>query len=84
MTDRPVGILALQGDFALHQAAFDRLGTRTALVKTPEELERLDRLVIPGGEATTMQSLIDEFGFRLLLGDSSRQMRREYRNHHKQ
>ena len=73
MTDRRVGILALQGDFALHQAAFERLEAKTALVKRPEELEGLDRLVIPGGEATTMQLLIDELGFRQPLIDFGRQ-----------
>lgn len=69
MTDRRVGILALQGDFALHQAVFERLGAATALVKKLEELEGLDRLVIPGGEATAMQLLIDKFGFRQPLID---------------
>jgi 5'-phosphate synthase pdxT subunit len=69
MTDRAVGILALQGDFALHRTAFERLGAKAALVKRPEELEGLGRLVVPGGEATTMQILIDNFGFRQPLID---------------
>ena len=73
MTDRRVGILALQGDFVLHQAAFERLGATAELVKKPEGLRGLDRLVIPGGEATTMQILIDKFGFRQPLIDFGNQ-----------
>jgi 5'-phosphate synthase pdxT subunit len=49
------------------------LGARAALVKKPEELEGLGRLVMPGGEATTMQLLIDKFGFRQPLIDFGKQ-----------
>ncbi len=64
MIRKPVGILALQGDYALHQCMFARLGAETTLVRKPEQLTTLGRLVIPGGEATTIQLLIDHFGFR--------------------
>lgn len=64
MAEELVGILALQGDFALHQAKFARLGAEVILVKTIDELSRVDRLVIPGGESTTMQLLLDKFDLR--------------------
>ncbi|MFH1891182.1 MAG: pyridoxal 5'-phosphate synthase glutaminase subunit PdxT [Candidatus Zixiibacteriota bacterium] len=64
MTKARVGILALQGDFALHQAKFVRLGANVTLVKTTNQLSQIDRLVIPGGESTTMQLLMDRFGLR--------------------
>ncbi len=64
MSGGKVGILALQGDFALHQQAFRRLGTETTTVKRVEDLNNIDRLVIPGGEATTIQLLIDRYSFR--------------------
>jgi 5'-phosphate synthase pdxT subunit len=53
-----IGILALQGDFEAHQKAFERVGAEAVQVRAPEELERLDALVIPGGESTTMLKLL--------------------------
>jgi pyridoxal 5'-phosphate synthase pdxT subunit len=49
-----VGVLALQGDFAAHVRMLRGLGAEAAEVRTPEGLEDLDALVIPGGESTTM------------------------------
>jgi pyridoxal 5'-phosphate synthase pdxT subunit len=49
-----VGVLALQGGFQAHERVLASLGARTREVRTPEELERLDGLIIPGGESTTM------------------------------
>ena len=49
-----IGVLAVQGDFAAHRAALERLGARTVEVRNPGDLEGLDGLVIPGGESTTM------------------------------
>ena len=47
-------MLALQGDFEAHIRALEELGAEARAVRTPEELEGLDGLVIPGGESTTM------------------------------
>lgn len=58
-----VGILALQGDFAAHAAAFARLDCATRLVTTPAGLEGLDALALPGGESTTMLHFLDRGGF---------------------
>jgi 5'-phosphate synthase pdxT subunit len=55
-----IGILALQGDFEAHQAALGRAGAEAVQVRTTEELERVDALVIPGGESTTMLKLLKE------------------------
>jgi 5'-phosphate synthase pdxT subunit len=57
-----VGVLALQGDFREHVAALSRLGVAAVAVRRPDELERVDALVIPGGESTTMSKLAIEFG----------------------
>jgi 5'-phosphate synthase pdxT subunit len=62
-----VGILSLQGDFSLHRAAFERLGAEVALVKTLEQLASVERIVIPGGESSTIQLLIDRFRMRQAL-----------------
>jgi 5'-phosphate synthase pdxT subunit len=58
-----IGVLALQGDFALHVKALARCGVETVEVRKPEELEGLDGLVIPGGESTTLLKLMDEWQF---------------------
>lgn len=55
-----VGILALQGAVTNHADAFTRLGADTVLVKTPEQLDRIDALALPGGESTTMSMLLEK------------------------
>jgi 5'-phosphate synthase pdxT subunit len=52
-----VGVLALQGDVPEHLRALEAAGARPAPVRRPEELDRLDGLVIPGGESTTLWRL---------------------------
>jgi 5'-phosphate synthase pdxT subunit len=52
-----VGVLALQGDFREHAAVLAELGASPIEVRTPEDFERVDALVIPGGESTTMGKL---------------------------
>lgn len=49
-----VGILALQGAFAKHEAVVSSLGATALQVRTPEELQRCDGLIIPGGESSTI------------------------------
>jgi 5'-phosphate synthase pdxT subunit len=51
------GVLALQGDFREHAAAFRDLGVAVREVRTVEELGDVDCLAIPGGESTTMAKL---------------------------
>jgi 5'-phosphate synthase pdxT subunit len=58
-----VGVLALQGDFALHARALARCGAEVVEVRKPEQLEGLDGLVVPGGESTTLLKLMDAWGF---------------------
>jgi pyridoxal 5'-phosphate synthase pdxT subunit len=56
-----VGVLALQGDVAEHVAALEKAGAAAVPVKTLAELERVDGLVIPGGESTTVMKLLARF-----------------------
>ena len=53
-----VGVLALQGAFALHVRALERLGADAVEVRTAAELASVEALVIPGGESTTMSKLL--------------------------
>ena len=52
-----IGVLALQGDVPEHLRALESAGARPVPVRRPEELDRLDGLVIPGGESTTLWRL---------------------------
>jgi pyridoxal 5'-phosphate synthase pdxT subunit len=57
-----VGVLALQGDVREHLRAITACGGTALAVRRPEELERVDALIIPGGESTTISKLAVEFG----------------------
>ncbi|HVO11139.1 MAG TPA: pyridoxal 5'-phosphate synthase glutaminase subunit PdxT [Vicinamibacteria bacterium] len=64
---RPFGVLALQGDFAAHAAAFRDLGVPVREVRRVHELDSLSGLMIPGGESTTLLNLMrDEPWFEAL------------------
>jgi 5'-phosphate synthase pdxT subunit len=52
-----VGVLALQGDFREHVRVLATAGAVPVEVRTPAELADVDRLVIPGGESTTIAKL---------------------------
>src|SRR5215470_3793391 len=68
-----IGVLALQGDVPEHLRALESAGSRPVPVRRPEELDRLDGLVIPGGESTTLWRLSVAFDvlepLRKLIGD---------------
>ncbi len=58
-----IGLLALQGDFALHKQALDRVGVPSLEVRMPGHLDQVDGLIMPGGESTTLLKLLDEWEF---------------------
>jgi 5'-phosphate synthase pdxT subunit len=60
-----VGVLALQGAVREHLQALQECGVEAVPVRTPEEVEAAEALVIPGGESTTIGKLMDRYG---LLG----------------
>jgi 5'-phosphate synthase pdxT subunit len=61
------GVLALQGDFAAHKAAFAEAGVPAREVRRVSELPGLSGLLIPGGESTTLLNLMrDEPWFEAL------------------
>lgn len=57
-----VGVLALQGAFALHARVLESLGADVVEVRSPHHLDDIDRLVVPGGESTTMSMLAERSG----------------------
>lgn len=54
-----VGILAFQGCIEPHAAMLAGLGAQVRLVRDKQDLSDVERLIIPGGESTTMLRLID-------------------------
>lgn len=61
-----IGVLALQGDFDAHRRRLEELGAEVVLVKKPEQFDRIDGLVIPGGESGTFLKLLGPDGFEKL------------------
>ena len=49
----------MQGDFEAHRKALDRAGAQAVAVRTAQDLDSVDGLVIPGGESTTMLKLLE-------------------------
>lgn len=56
-----IGVLALQGDVREHRAALEAVGAATCAIRRPGELERIDGIVLPGGESTTIDKLLRAF-----------------------
>ena len=56
----PVGVLALQGSFFDHIKSLKNIGLDYKLIKSPEDLDVVDSLILPGGESTAMRK-IDSF-----------------------
>jgi 5'-phosphate synthase pdxT subunit len=67
-----IGVLALQGDVREHLRALERAGAVSAPVGSVAELARMDALVIPGGESTTMSKLAISDGLMDPLRDARR------------
>jgi 5'-phosphate synthase pdxT subunit len=56
-----VGLLGLQGAFLDHIRHLEKLGVDYHIVKSAAALDRVDRLIIPGGESTVMEKFLDIF-----------------------
>jgi 5'-phosphate synthase pdxT subunit len=64
--DMKIGVLAIQGDFDAHRKRLEELGAEVVLVRTPNQLEGIDGLVIPGGESGAFLKILGEAGFTKL------------------
>lgn len=56
---KTVGILALQGDFEAHAKAIEKAGGHAIEVRTRDEMDTCDGLILPGGESSTMLKLLE-------------------------
>lgn len=57
-----VGVLALQGDFYEHLRMLKELGVEAREVRNQDDLAKVGRLIIPGGESTTIDQLLAKTG----------------------
>ena len=58
-----VGVVCIQGDFEKHLDALRRCGVaETVQVRTPEDLKKVGRIILPGGESTTVGMLMERYG----------------------
>jgi len=57
-----IGIVTIQGAVDKHRRALERLGAEVSPVLRKEDLERLDGLVLPGGESTTISMGLERHG----------------------
>ena len=64
-----IGVLASQGDFAAHAEMLRSLGADPVEVRTPDAIDGLDGLVIPGGESTTITKAIERDALERHLRD---------------
>jgi 5'-phosphate synthase pdxT subunit len=76
----PVGVLAVQGDFAEHAAMLRRAARELAIeadvevreVRTPRDLDGLAGLIVPGGESTTIGKLLVAYGLEEPISAAAR------------
>ena len=61
-----IGVLAVQGGFALHERKFDDLGVCSRQIIYPGDLDHVDGLVIPGGESSTILKFINGVFFEAI------------------
>ncbi len=52
-------MLALQGAFQKHQNMLEELGVNSIAVRYEGDLDKIDGLILPGGESTTITSLLN-------------------------
>ncbi len=62
------GVLSHQGAYILHENVMRKLGRNVLRVFTSEDIKKIDALIIPGGESTTLLKFFD----RLDLWDITR------------
>jgi 5'-phosphate synthase pdxT subunit len=73
VADAPViGVLAYQGDVREHLRALTAAGGQAVEVRTLADLDRVDGLVIPGGESTVIGKLAARFGLLEPLRERAR------------
>ncbi|KKJ45445.1 glutamine amidotransferase [Staphylococcus aureus MRSN 2761] len=66
-----IGVLALQGAVREHIRHIELSGHEGIAVKKVEQLEEIEGLILPGGESTTLRRLMNLYGFKEALQNST-------------
>jgi 5'-phosphate synthase pdxT subunit len=74
VTVATIGVLAVQGAFAAHARAVERLGHHPRRLRAAEDFDGLDGIVLPGGESTVQRDLVGRLGLRARLCDALRRL----------
>ncbi len=64
-----IGVLALQGAFHLHKSHIEAAGAEYVEVVNTSYFEKIDGLILPGGESATILKLIEIVGIEESLSD---------------
>jgi len=65
-----IGVLGIQGDIDEQEEMVRKIGHNPVRVRRVEDLSKVDALIIPGGESTTMGKLMEKYGFMEVLRNS--------------
>ncbi|WP_436957053.1 pyridoxal 5'-phosphate synthase glutaminase subunit PdxT [Staphylococcus sp. AS1337] len=66
-----IGVLALQGAVREHIRHVELSGHEGIAIKRTEQLDNIDGLILPGGESTTLRRLMNLYGFKEALQQST-------------
>ena len=64
-----IGVVALQGAVREHLERLQRMGAEARAVRTPQQLEGADAVILPGGESTTLGKLMQRIGLDRTLAE---------------
>jgi 5'-phosphate synthase pdxT subunit len=64
-----IGILALQGAVTPHHPHLAAMGVDFMHVRTAEDLQKIDGLILPGGESSTMLRLLEVYDMKNALAE---------------
>ena len=56
------GVISIQGDFSKHLEVLSRIGAQAKEIREPRDLAGVDRVILPGGESTTVGMLMQRWG----------------------
>lgn len=62
-----IGVLAFQGDVIEHMGALSALSAKVKEVRSIDDLQKVQGLIIPGGESTVIGKFLEETGLRTAI-----------------
>jgi len=65
-----IGVLGIQGDIDEQEEMIRKIGHNPIRIRRVGDLSKIDALIIPGGESTTIGKLMEKYGFMEVLRNS--------------